>query len=160
MYQLNKYCWTYSINSFVHEINKFSRSVRCLFALVRSRSRAFVRCLELVGLKCSIWRCSIGCSVICISLNLFKNVRAVEMFVWLLGLVVRLSVCWLRGRLLRISFSTFFLIRERPRSRERTSCSPHIFTSIFPPHAAPESQTLNLSISHRYFSWSLSLKLF
>ena len=81
------------------------------------------------------------CSVICISLNLFKNVRAVEMFVWLLGLVVHLSVCWLRGRLLRICVFDFFLIRERPHSPSRTSCSPHIFTSIFPPHAAPESQT-------------------
>ena len=66
------------------------------------------------------------CSVICISLNLFKNVRAVEMFVWLLGLVVHLSVFagWERERLLRNHFRLFFQSTSAPRETGENAGSP------------------------------------
>ena len=73
-----------------------------------------------------LFECSIKCSVICISLNLFKNVRAVEMFVWLLGLVVHLSVFagWERERLLRNHFRLFFQSTSAPRETGENAGSP------------------------------------
>ena len=67
------------------------------------------------------------CSVICISLNLFKNVRAVEMFVWLLGLVVHLSVFagWERGSgSSEIIFDFFFQSTSAPRETGENAGSP------------------------------------
>ena len=98
------------------------------------------------------------CSVICISLNLFKNVRAVEMFVWLLGLVVHLSVFagWERERLLRNHFRLFFSIHERPKRDRRERWLPSIFhffyfsIRYFRRKGRPRVNLprVNLSISH------------
>lgn len=121
----------------------------CSFLFVRSRAcSSLFAVLELV---CSVSICSIfafelflfgmfdlmfylnvrfECSVICISLNLFKNVRAVEMFVWLLGLVVHLSVFagWERGSgSSEIIFDFFFSIHERPKRDRRERWLPSIF---------------------------------
>ena len=110
------------------------------------------------------------CSVICISLNLFKNVRAVEMFVWLLGLVVHLSVFagWERGSgSSEIIFDFFFQSTSAPRETGENAGSPlfSIFSifqfDIFAARGAresisPESQSINLTSC--YF-WALSLKL-
>ena len=89
--------------------------------------RSWFRCCSLLcyDLFCVLisffdffWRliCSqsdVRCSVICISLNLL-NVRAVEMFVWLLGLVVHLSML-VEGGSSVFDFRDFFSILQRPR---------------------------------------------
>ena len=102
--------------------------------------------IKMFDIRCSIW-----CSVICISLNLFKNVRAVEMFVWLLGLVVRLSVCWLRGRLLRISFSTFFYPRAPSIKRENVVLPSYFHFDISTACGAGESNTQSINLSSLLF---------
>ena len=75
------------------------------------------------------------CSVICISLNLFKNVRAVEMFVWLLGLVVHLSVFagWERGSGSSEIIFDFFFNPRAPQERPERTLAPLYFPffSIF-----------------------------
>ena len=109
------------------------------------------------------------CSVICISLNLFKNVRAVEMFVWLLGLVVHLSVFagWERGSGSSEIIFDFFFNPRAPQERPERTLAPLyfpfflFFNSIFSPQGAPESQSpesQSINLTSCYF-WALSLKL-
>ena len=73
------------------------------------------------------------CSVICISLNLFKNVRAVEMFVWLLGLVVHLSVFagWERGSGSSEIIFDFFFNPRAPQERPERTLAPLYFPFFF-----------------------------